>query len=215
MSLTDDYGRNDYSRADSPRRAQPEQPARAVGSPLPVGQAVQSPYPSSAEDRTHQRTAPGPGRTLPAGYPSAASQDGFSLQRTLNQAMPLLQKMLPLIDGNLANFLANLLAPHPPAPAPVVNLEPIEDNLIALKSQQRELRNQVVEQNSALKRVEDQLEMVREATDRNTLEQQELMEDLKAVGSKVNVVAGVALLLLAVSILLNVLLYLHISRVLP
>ena len=57
--------------------------------------------------------------------------------------------------------------------------------------------------------------MVREATDRNTLEQQELVEDLKTVGSKVNVFALVALALLAVSIVLNVILYLHIQRVLP
>jgi len=69
--------------------------------------------------------------------------------------------------------------------------------------------------NSSLKRVEDQLEMVREATDRNTLEQQELMEDLKVVGNKVNVFALVALGLLAVSVIINVVLYLHILKVLP
>ena len=57
--------------------------------------------------------------------------------------------------------------------------------------------------------------MVREATDRNTLEQQELLEDLKTVGNKVNVVALIALGLLAISILLNLVLYLHIQRVLP
>ena len=57
--------------------------------------------------------------------------------------------------------------------------------------------------------------MVREATDRNTLEQQELLEDLKGVGNKVNVYALVALALLVVSVLLNVILYLHIQRVLP
>jgi hypothetical protein len=57
--------------------------------------------------------------------------------------------------------------------------------------------------------------MVREATDRNTLEQQELMEDLKSVGHKVNMIALVALGLLAVSVLLNLVLYLHIQRVLP
>jgi hypothetical protein len=57
--------------------------------------------------------------------------------------------------------------------------------------------------------------MVREATDRNTLEQQELLEDLKAVGNKVNAFALLALGLLAASILLNVILYLHIKRVLP
>jgi uncharacterized protein YPO0396 len=84
-----------------------------------------------------------------------------------------------------------------------------------LQTQHRDLRDQVVEQNASLKRVEDQLEMVREATDRNTLEQQELLEDLKAVGNKVNAFALLALGLLAASILLNVILYLHIKRVLP
>ena len=49
--------------------------------------------------------------------------------------------------------------------------------------------------------------MVREATDRNTLEQQELMEDLKGVGSKVNVVAFIALGLLAISVIVNIVLY--------
>jgi hypothetical protein len=57
--------------------------------------------------------------------------------------------------------------------------------------------------------------MVREATDRNTLEQQELLEDLKTVGNKVNAFALIALALLALSVLLNVILYLHIRRVLP
>ena len=57
--------------------------------------------------------------------------------------------------------------------------------------------------------------MVREATDRNTLKQQELMEDLKSVGTKVNFFAVLVLLMLAGSVLLNILLYLHISRILP
>jgi hypothetical protein len=81
--------------------------------------------------------------------------------------------------------------------------------------QHLDLRNQIAEQNTSLKRVEDQLELVREATDRNTLEQQELLEDLRGVGNKVNRFALIALALLAVSILLNLVLYLHIQRVLP
>jgi len=72
-----------------------------------------------------------------------------------------------------------------------------------------------MEQNGSLKRVEDQLEMVREATDRNTLEQQELLEDLKAVSNKMNTLAFIALGLLVVSVGLNIILYLHILRVLP
>jgi hypothetical protein len=89
------------------------------------------------------------------------------------------------------------------------------EGLTELQTQQRELRTQVLEQNSSLKRVEDHLEMVREATDRNTLEQQELLEDLKAVGNKVNLFAMIALGLLGLSVLLNIVLYLHIMRVLP
>jgi hypothetical protein len=57
--------------------------------------------------------------------------------------------------------------------------------------------------------------MVREATDRNTLEQQELIEDLKTMGSRVNLFALSFLVLLVLSILLNIALFLHISRVLP
>jgi len=57
--------------------------------------------------------------------------------------------------------------------------------------------------------------MVREATDRNTLEQQELLEDLKAVSNKMNTLAFIALGLLVVSVGLNIILYLHILRVLP
>jgi hypothetical protein len=74
-----------------------------------------------------------------------------------------------------------------------------------------------MEQNNSLKRVEDQLEMVREATDRNTLEQQELLEALKAFGKKVKIVAIIALMLAAVGFLMTVALFvfLHIRRVLP
>jgi t-SNARE complex subunit (syntaxin) len=135
----------------------------------------------------------------------------------LRMALPFVHRILPLLDGNIGTAVSNLLTPHPQPPQQhqPVDLEPIEKGLADLESQYRDLRNVVVEQNSSLKRVEDQLEMVREATDRNTLEQQELLEDLKNVGNKINAFAFLALALLAVSILLNVVLYLHIRRVLP
>ncbi len=97
-----------------------------------------------------------------------------------------------MLDGNFGTAVSNILTPYPqhtPPPTPQVNLEPIEDSLAELQTQHLDLRNQVAEQNTSIKRVEDQLELVREATDRNTLEQQELLEDLKGVGNKVNVYA--------------------------
>jgi hypothetical protein len=138
----------------------------------------------------------------------------------LRMAAPLVRKVLPLLDGHIASSVASLLAQQPLAQrmeqsAQSVDLVPIEDGLIALETQQHDLRNQLVEQNTTLKRVEDQLEMVREATDRNTLEQQELLEDLKAVGNKAKLIAFAALALLAIAIALNLVLFLHLRRVLP
>ena len=136
----------------------------------------------------------------------------------LRAALPFVQRLLPLLDGNIATTVSSLLAPrpHPQAP-PQANLDlaPIEDGLAELQTQQQNLRDQVMEQNNSLKRVEDQLEMVREATDRNTLEQQELLEDLKAFGNKVKVVAIIALALVVAGFLMTLALFLHMQRVLP
>jgi hypothetical protein len=109
------------------------------------------------------------------------------------------------------------MAPRPQTtpPPPPVNLVPIESGMARLQVQHRELRDQIVEQNTSLKIVEDQLQQVREATDRNTLEQQELLEDLKSVGTKVNIFAYIGLALLGVSVLLNILLFLQLRHLLP
>jgi hypothetical protein len=209
---------------EAPRIQVPEQTAqpRAVGSPLPVGSGNLSSVGAQSEpQRGH--TPPPAGRGLTNPPPMAPIGVSSGVQRAVSAfrtALPFVQRILPLLDGNLGTAVSNLLAPHhrlptQPPPPPPVNLAPIEDGLADLKIQHRELRNQVVEQNSSLKRVEDQLEMVREATDRNTLEQQELLEDLKGVGNKLNLFAIIAIGLLAVSVLLNIILYLHILRVLP
>jgi chromosome segregation ATPase len=95
-----------------------------------------------------------------------------------------------------------------------VNLAPIESGLAKLHAQHHELRDQVAEQNESLKKVEDQLQHVREATDRNTLEQQELLEDLKAVGTKVNIFAYLALALLGLSVALNIFLFVQLRHIL-
>ena len=206
----------DFGVSESARRghASDEARPRAVGSPLPMGN---SPRSAPADDEVFKPTPPGRALTN-----SATQQQGNGIDRAmsvLRMALPFVQKILPLLDGNIGTAVSNILTnhPHPPAPPqhPPVDLEPLENGLADLRTQHRDLRVQMGEQNSSLKRVEDQLEMVREATDRNTLEQQELLEDLKAVGNKVNVFALFALALLAVSLLVNVILYLHIRRVLP
>lgn len=191
---------------------------RAVGTPLPRGGMHRSPF-SGMNQEPNTATPPPPGRALGSGTPSTDEAEMTSgMHRAINairSAIPIVQRLLPLLDGNIATAVANVFTPAPPKPAPAVNLAPIQESVSELQVQHRELHDQVIEQNASIRKVQDQLQMVREATDRNTLEQQELMEDLKAVGNKVNVIAFLALGLLAVSVLLNLVLYLHIQRVLP
>ena len=188
---------------------------RAVGSPLPMGSGGRAPQ-GQGEGQPFRSVPTPPGRALTG--PASSELDPFSaIQRALGAFKPFVQRLLPLIDGNFTSAVANLLTPHPlsPPPAAKVDLTPIENGLTELQLQHSDLRGQVMEQNTSLKRVEDQLEMVREATDRNTLEQQELIEDLKAVSNKVNVFALLLMGLLVISFLLNLVLFLHIQRVLP
>lgn len=187
--------------ADVPHAPHGHEP-RTHGSPLPTGTG-------------QYRSSPPPGRALPG----SGNEEGSGLNRAmgaLKQAMPFVQKLLPLVDGNLASAVVNLLTsrPHTPPPPPV-DLIPVQNQVADLQMQQADLRTQVSEQNASLKRVEDQLEMVREATDRNTLEQQELIEDLKAIGNKVNLFALLLFGMLIISVLLNLVLFLHIKQVFP
>jgi hypothetical protein len=199
---------------------------RTAGSPLSAGasqRASNSSAPSVASadgGRIKRLAAPPSGRTKGIAPVGAKGQSG--VQRAVSafrSALPFMQRLLPLLDGNIASTVSNFLAPHPhpqaPPPSAKVDLEPIEDALADLRTEHQRLRNQVNEQNASLKRVQDQLEMVREATDRNTLEQQELLEDLKAFGNKVKVVVILALVLVAVGFLMTPALFLHVQRVLP
>jgi hypothetical protein len=214
-------------------RAVASQP-RSAGSPLSMGASPRQPLPASQGNPNRitsppaQVPAPGPAtapnRALAA--PASADDSSSGMQKAMNAvkiAMPIVQRLLPLLDGSIGTAVSNLLAPRShPQQAPKVNLAPLEEGLTELQVQHRSLCEQVVEQNTSLKRVEDQLQHVREATDRNTLEQQELLEDLKAFSGKVKIVAFVGLGLLAGGLVLETLMFFHLielgqhlQRVLP
>ena len=187
---------------------------RAMGSPLPIGSAR---HPISSPALGNRIQAPPPGRALPG---STNGDELSGAQRVMNgvrAVMPLVQRLLPLLEGNVLTAISNVLTPRPQAPPPqqTVDLAPFQESLAELQTQHRGLSEQVMEQNALLKRVEDQLEMVREATDRNTLEQQELLEDLKIFSGKVKVIAAIGIGVLLIGIALNLILFLHIQRVLP
>jgi hypothetical protein len=198
-------------------------PASGSGREAPSSWETASPRPYS--------NAPSSGTDHPQAYrpaslpppPPAPEPPKSGLHRALDairSTLPLVQKLLPLIDSNFATAVGALVAPHvhppPPLPPPVVHIdmEPLERGLAEVRSGHRELRSQVLEQVTTLKRVEDHLERVREATDRNTLEQQELVEDLRSVGSRLNIFAIIGLILLAGSLALNILLIFQLQHIL-
>jgi len=163
----------------------------------PAQTAAESQYPDATTDSQPSGAASAT-PAAPVDPPKSGFQRAFDMIRS---AIPVVQKLLPLLDGNFATTMGALMAPqHHPAQ---VDLEPVERGLAEVRNSNRELRTQVLEQGSTLKRVEDQLDRVREATDRNTLEQQELVEDLRAVGNRISTLAILGVFLLLLSLGLN------------
>ena len=165
--------------------------------------------------RSAERVEPSDAKRHPAKpgvlMPARARKKG-GLQRAIGfvrTVAPVVQKVLPLLDGNVASVVSNILAPR--LEAPRVNLEPIENAMTKMRKEHLDLRMNVADQTAALKRVADQVEKVKDATERNALEQKGLTQELQSLQAKVNLVAWVGLGLLAISILVNVLLFLRIQ----
>ncbi len=187
-----------------------------VAAGAPLGRSLSgAPLPGTAGKGLGRAAAGGLGRSLTAtGDEREEAGGGHKAMSVLRQALPIVKNLLPLLEGNLLAAVSNMLTTRPQAPAKV-DLAPIENQLTEMQLLQHDVRSKVAEHHMTLKRVEDQLEMVKEATDRNTMEQQELMEDLRAMGSKVNLFAAMLIGLLVLSVLLNFLLFMHIKQVLP
>jgi len=119
----------------------------------------------------------------------------------------------------LSNGAVNI--PITPLAPPQFNPEILDEGLAGLQRQHLKLRAESIKQSSSLERVRDRLEMMCEATDRNRLaincnaqEQQELLEDLKALGSKVKAIAIVGVSLLVAGLLLQLMMFFHMQHLL-
>jgi len=136
----------------------------------------------------------------------------------VRSALPLVQRILPLLDGNVASAVAGLLSgPPPPPPAPV-DLRPIEASLAELQNRHRDLHTLATEQGSSLLRVEEQIEALRDAVARQSQAQGELQSDQKALRGRTRFLLLISLLILLLagaSVALNVVLLLHFRHLHP
>jgi hypothetical protein len=198
-----------------PRIAGPRTSERSPLSLPRVRSAAVNPPPEPCETRRVMPMPPpprGPGR---AAAPNDPPERPTAMQRVMHgirSALPLAQKVLPLLDGQILTAISNLLAPHIAHPAPQADLTPLQGDLADLRTRHIELYGKVIEQSAAIRRVADRLEKVQEASEKNAQDHRELKESVEAVGRKANRVAILALCLLAASIATNVFLFLHFKR---
>ncbi len=119
----------------------------------------------------------------------------------LKLLLPYVSKLVPILEGNFPGALA-------PLPAGRVEklelseihsaIEMVNRGLLDLQAGNREVRTQVQEQSTQLKRIDDQLLRLRESTQRNTMEHQELVEDLRTASTLVRGLSTVMIGLMVV-----------------
>ena len=175
-------------------------------------------------ERTRPRIAEVGSQTLRAATPSRelakkaapiqkpVTTSGF--HKTLNVVktiLPLVQKALPLLDGNVAAVVANLLVPT--FQSANVDLRPLEDGVARLRADHAAVKARVEAQGSALKEVGAQLESLKDAAERLALEQKELAEELHGVRRRVSVFAWVGVGLLGLILVLNTVLLLRVAGI--
>ena len=125
--------------------------------------------------------------------------------------LPLMQKALPLLDGNVAAALANLLVPT--FQTQHVDLTPLEDGVGKLRTDHAAVQARIEAQGTALKQVGSQVDALKDAAERLSLEQKELVEELHSLRRRVSVFAWIGVGLLVVLVLVNVLLLLRVAGI--
>ncbi len=120
--------------------------------------------------------------------------------RKVRSTLPLLAKVLPLLDSGVAAAIAPVASAL--APQPTVNTKAIERSIAEVQSAQRELRTNLQSHTLQLRRVDEQLVRIREEADHNFREQQEKIEQVRtAVGTlKVIGIISIVLLLIAIGV---------------
>jgi hypothetical protein len=172
--------------AEAQPSAEPERTAGFVSGPQPLRPTV----PLHAIPRPVQS---------PIRRPEPQPKQRFG--RTMNALktiLPIVQRALPLLEGNVASAVANLLAPMPQSSR--VDLEPVERTLRSLHTELEQLRGTHSEQTAALKRVDEQMAELKDAAERTADRQRELSDEVNSLRRRMVVFAVLGLVLLAASV---------------
>ena len=187
--------------------SQKEAPPRIQEASLPTPHAAPV---ASAQPDSSFRPRPGPPSTSTAlARPSPPKPSRFeraiSVARTV---LPIVGKMLPLLEGNVVSAASNFLANRP---MHEVDLKPLEESIAHLQSDHRALAFHSNEQKRAIQRLEDDLADVQEAVRKNAADQAELIEHVAKLAKRTTSFMRLVTILLIVSILFTALLCVRIA----
>lgn len=144
--------------------------------------------------------------------PTPPLQKPNKLKRAIGVAktvLPLVGKMLPLLEGNVVSAASNLLL-HQPFE---VDLKPLEEAIARLQAEQRALTFHTTEQKRALRRLEDQFTTLQEQVQRNAEQQAELAEQLAKLAKHTASFNRLIIILLVLSLLFTALLCVRIAYI--
>lgn len=192
-------------------------PVREVGSldPEEEKQAPPKPLLDGGRERTRRpgpASVPSPARTaLTRANSRPGKPSGFNrAMGVVRAALPVVQKLLPLLEGNVAYAAANFLTSQ----GQHVDLVPLEKAVGKLQEEQRSMRGQVAEHRTALQQVQDELAAVKEAAAQSASDQRELAEHLLVTRQKISRFTWIVVTLLVLSIVFNFLIIVRMAYIL-
>jgi len=124
--------------------------------------------------------------------------------------LPVVQKMLPLLEGNVASAAANLLTPTPRP----VDLEPVKSAIGKVQADQRILRGQLSDQRESLISMEQELSSVKDGIDRSAAQLRELAEDQLKLRQRLTRLMWMVFILLTLSIAFTTLVCIRLAYIL-
>jgi hypothetical protein len=151
----------------------------------------------------------GQAEILRPGHHLSAFEKTMGVLRTI---LPIAQKVLPLIDGQIGTVVSNFLGPQASPRQVAQTLLPLQEGLAQLEKQHMELRAVVAGQSAAFKQIDEQLETVKKLVVETSQGQRKLAEGLEKMRRKVNTAEIAGLVLLAVMVALNVVLFVQFRR---
>jgi hypothetical protein len=197
--------------------SEPILPRRQVGE---VFTEFEAPAPARSA-RPDQNTPASEGSPKPSTYPEKTA-----LARTLRPTgkigtferaigvaktvLPLVGKILPLLEGNVVATASNLLANRQ---VQEINLKPLEEAIGSLQADQRALTFHTGEHKRILRKLEDDFASIQEAVQKNSETQAELMEQVAHLSKRTSLFMRLVVVLLVLSILFTALLCVRIAYI--